>query len=1384
MRGNHQRYWRFMNYINRAAKDALRSGLLLLSILLLSTAAPSLVLGHINQKAPAGNPKSTGGASNGGPNDSGNGQAATPGVSGKAQQAVATGDNGSDSNCNCPQDPVYLSYGTTFISEVDVPTLPFNGQTGDAALGFNRFYGSGVAANNVGGPLGIGWTHNYNIVLTTDYSTSVTITRWDGRQITFTGYPSFVAPAGESSTLSVSGTTSFIWRLQHGTTYTFNYSTRLLSSIKDRQGNTLTLNYTGGNLTTISDGTGRQIAINYNASNLIQYVIDPLNQTNTFTYSGSLLTQVSDSLGIRATYFYDDTINNPNAITRVRDARTNTHSYAYDITGAVTVETNALSNTQTYTWDFANWFVTVTNYNGNWAFSDSFDSSGRQLSYTNSLGTIKYNLDSTTGLLTNYVDLMGYSTTNTWDTSNYALLKTVDPLPVTNSWSYDSVFRYVTNFTSAAGNTARYAYDGSGNLTNYADAGTFTNTYAYDSKGNRVSFTDPDLHMTQFGYDSAGKLTSLTNALTNVWRMGYDAIGRLTSITNPLTQTNGFTWDARSRLTQTFDYASTNKFGYDGNGNVTSWTNALTYVTQYGFDAMNRLTNVTLPAGGGAFLSLAYDKVGNLTRINNALGYTNSFGYDTLNRLTNVTDAVNKSWGFTMNKNGWRTQSVDPNTHTNQFNYDADGRLIAWTNGLFNKVQYQYSSVHRLTNIVAPLGNALSFGYQNSVDDRLTQIQFGSGDTEQFVYDPAGNRTNFVNRAGQTVKYIYDAANRLTEKDFVSAADVMKFGYDTADRLTSGTWTAGAGVTNSILGLAYDTAGRLTNEAQTVGTATLRNVGYEYYADGRRKKLVYPDGTYITYQYSNNGWLTNILDNGTTSIASFQYDAAGRRTQRNLGNSSLTTYQYDADGHLTNLVHKTVIGGVTNTLSSYAYGYDAAGNRKWVKRSNGLGDVFTYDAADQLTNVIYEATNPDGSPGAGTSQVTYKIDAAGNWTNVVSVVPGVSTNTTVYQVNGLNEYTNVAGATRTYDTKGNLSGSGGSSYQYDYENRLGSCSVSGTTYTNTYDVLGRWVGRLTGGAWTRYYYAGWQLIEERDNAGNQLAKYVYGSGLDEIIRMTRNGTNYYYHADGLGSVMQVTDGTEAVVEKYTYDVYGTPSFFNGSGGSIGSSAIGNRILFQGRDRDPGYLLYNFRNRIYAQGWGRFLQTDPIRWRNYTGVTELGSINFYTFVGNDPVNFIDPYGLHWTDWVPDWSGDFGAGLGDNLSFGLTRWLRGQFSYYDDVVDPCSSAYSAGQWTGVGVSLATGVAGGVKAAGVKGLGKEFSHWIPNRLGGPRSIWNGNYVTPARHYLHDPFRFPPGWRDLGPKLNPFFQQLDRLPRTIIGTGVGAGYGFGSKTFNDVQY
>jgi len=243
-------------------------------------------------------------------------------------------------------------------------------------------------------------------------------------------------------------------------------------------------------------------------------------------------------------------------------------------------------------------------------------------------------------------------------------------------------------------------------------------------------------------------------------------------------------------------------------------------------------------------------------------------------------------------------------------------------------------------------------------------------------------------------------------------------------------------------------------------------------------------------------------------------------------------------------------------------------------------------------------------------------------------------------------------------------------------------------------------------------------------------------------------------------VRNVIDASQA-----TQNIYDTYAF----GDDLGTqtSTVSNLFRYTSRDYDSWQgPMYYMRNRYYHPNIGAFASRDAI-WADWE--------RRWGYAQNHPLDVSDPYGLDWFDDATN----FVAGMGDNLTFGGTNWLRGKLGW-NSQVNRCSIAYKGGEWAGTGLSLAIGVAGGVKAAGVKTLGKEFSHWLPDRLGGPVTILNGNYVSAARHYAHDPFRFPIGWSRFGPKLNPVLQQWDRIPNVIKGAGAGTAYGLLSQASN----
>ena len=157
---------------------------------------------------------------------------------------------------------------------------------------------------------------------------------------------------------------------------------------------------------------------------------------------------------------------------------------------------------------------------------------------------------------------------------------------------------------------------------------------------------------------------------------------------------------------------------------------------------------------------------------------------------------------------------------------------------------------------------------------------------------------------------------------------------------------------------------------------------------------------------------------------------------------------------------------------------------------------------------------------------------------------------------------------------------------YDYRNQMVQYTDTpgGVTTTYAYDALGRRVERIVDDGTpetTRYFYDGWQVVEEQDNAQstpNTLATYVYGLYIDEVLNMRRGGVDYYYHTDDLYNVMAITDASATVVERYEYADYGQPEIMDQSGIPIPQSTIANPYLFTARRYDSETAWHYYRTR--------------------------------------------------------------------------------------------------------------------------------------------------------------------------------------------------------------
>jgi len=522
---------------------------------------------------------------------------------------------------------------------------------------------------------------------------------------------------------------------------------------------------------------------------------------------------------------------------------------------------------------------------------------------------------------------------------------------------------------------------------------------------------------------------------------------------------------------------------------------------------------------------------------------------------------VQKAYGVTTANGFPKTLQQDYVTYT----YTNNGKQQFVTDANGNKAQFTWDGFDRLSkwNFPSP----------------TTAGTVSTTDYEQYTYDPAGNRLSLRRRDGRTLTFAYDNLNRMLSKLIpdgcppiqppgtgcppASATRDVFYGYDLLGRQLTARFdsTSGAdGIAN-----AYDGFGNLTSSQISMAGFT-KAVTSLYDLDNNRTRVTHPDVQAFTYAYDGRDRLSGV------------YEGIGT-------GSPLDTFAFNAD----------------DTLASRSENGTGAGSA-----------AYTYDPIGRL------ATQSDAFPSFATKNVgwTFGVNPASQITqetrdNDAYAFTGIATSNKAYSVNGLNQYTAVAGTGHTYDANGNLTGDGTNAYIYDGENRLVSATAAGVTATLTYDPLGRLWRVQKAASDTRFLYDGDALVAEYDAAGTLANRYVHGSDVksdDPLIWYVGSGTatKRYLHSDHNDSIVAATNvsGGPSI---NSYDEYGVP----------GAANVG-RFQYTGQAYIPELALYYYKARMYSAALGRFLQVDPVGYKD--------QVNLYAYVGDDPMNANDPSGL--------------------------------------------------------------------------------------------------------------------------------------------------------------
>ncbi|MEI6657129.1 MAG: RHS repeat-associated core domain-containing protein [Planctomycetota bacterium] len=843
---------------------------------------------------------------------------------------------------------------------------------------------------------------------------------------------------------------------------------------------------------------------------------------------------------------------------------------------------------------------------------------------------------------------------------------TIDSLNQKTDYFYDNLGRKGSAIApdpdGASGPLARpvtlYGYDPAGNVTSVYRTSwgaklSIGETYAYDALDRRTTVTDGRGFSTVTAYDLAGNVTSVTDASRNVTGYTYDRLDRVVTETDPLKVGTSY--------------------AYDLVGNKIKETDRLRRVTSFVYDAADRLIEEQWQASASA-----------------AVSHTIKRYYDNADQLLGVTEtdtanpAATAAWQYTYDAAGNVVKSrMAPGefrqtlavssyqgilTSTDQeWDWDSDGkaerfvgRQITLAAGDQVLIRASSSVFNAVVFLQRPGGNVRTAFFAESS---------GGGTAAELLVaaDVAGTWTIGVTSRDESAAGAYDLKWTSGNVIVPGAAVEYDFGYDKAGNLAWATEDQAAAAVSLLLPSGQTLNGSVANG---LGMKTSYGVNALDQVKSYRQLL---SGTNGIADVVAKRALYNYRDDGSVDTVT-RYAAASDTAP--VGTST-ASYYYDS--RLKGITHAP---SSSSESISYGYTYDAAGRMETMTTPEGKS-TFTLDAADQLLsasgtneNYTYDNTGNRTTPstvggfvsltGTGNRLVfdgayRYAYDAEGNRTAKFldldlsqTLSPG-DTDVTAYAYDQRNRPVAVshvsAWTTAQEDARDTQSTSGlpGSDldllYTYDYADRRirrvidedgkagsGSASVSFAAYAGDVRTL--------------------EIKQQiRIVAGNQflgmfgevIQRNFYGNGQDEILavdKITWSGpitartpttSTFWTFTDHQDSVRDIVSGNAAdrgkVVEHRQYDSFGkiVRRTTGPQAGAATTAGVEVEFGYGGRPFEARSGLSDNRARWYEPGTGRFINEDPSGFKG-------GDVNLFRYVGNDPLNKVDPSGL-----APNWTG---------------------------------------------------------------------------------------------------------------------------------------------------
>jgi RHS repeat-associated protein len=669
------------------------------------------------------------------------------------------------------------------------------------------------------------------------------------------------------------------------------------------------------------------------------------------------------------------------------------------------------------------------------------------------------------------------------------------------------------------------------------------------------------------------------------------------------------------------------------------------YTEVVNYDALGRTTKVKLQ--DESFLETFFNeaaviytdadnqpRIGTVSRVKDQADKERRQIVDALGRIIRVDEPTDEGLG-----------SPTAPTQPTFYYYDGNDNLSRVVQkeigGVTQERKFKYDSLSRLT-------------HEKQVEATPTLDAYGvygvpdpNNWTKVLKYDNLGRMVEATDARGVKTNFVeFDGLNRILKVTFSDGTPQVLYNYDqprndengnpysnkgnltrieTAD---GGTNRPNTPVTTTEFD--YDKMGRVAAHRQTIGSQTY-NLEYGYNLAGKLTLQKYPSGKIVAMSYDTSGKLSGVTDQGRTYLSNLQYGShGGALSQMTLGNGIQQSLIYNDRLQ----IEKMTWAKNGNIVQRYDYTIGELNSQNQFKNNGKLAQIDSYNGGS-VTSPTKQFTQKFDYDAVGrlksetefrgdNNQQSYKqifdydrfgnryLKVADNPSNQNPLLP------TPIEENNIDKAKNqlVSNTGTTYDDAGNVTTDGKFrllKYAYDANGRMyRTSSMDDVNQANSvYDASGQRVATQINGVWKFFVY---------DAFGKIVAEYGGTPATDE-------GGVKYVHQDVQGSTRAITSVSGAVKARMDYQAFGEEISANvgqrTAQGYSSSDSLRQKYALTERDEASGLDHTWFRK--HENRAGRWTSPDP-----YNGSMSIGnpqSFNRYSYVENDPLNFVDPSGLN-------------------------------------------------------------------------------------------------------------------------------------------------------------